>query len=782
MQYKQFLLDQFQIDAIAAIEDGKSVVVSAPTGAGKTLIAEYLIEKFLKEDKRIIYTAPIKALSNQKYRDFKGAWGQKVGILTGDVAINERAPVLIMTTEIFRNMLMNDLEALEGVMYVIFDEIHYINDIERGVIWEESIIFAPPEMRFLALSATIPNAASLGGWISHIKKQEVQVISYHQRPVPLRQYVYDDKNGLFPLVEFKKTLSRQQQPQKRGGYHPFPFSFYRDLIKKLQQDRLLPALFFIFSREATYNFGWEAYRSFSFSTPEEREKIGRIFDTVIGDPELLQVDSIRRMKKLVLEGIGVHNAGLLPILKEAVEVLFTEKLLKLLFVTETFALGVNMPAKTVVFHSLEKYDGLSFRYLMSREFFQMGGRAGRRGIDEFGVNISIIPQNLDTGEFQRITDEQLEPLESQFKLSYNTILNLIKKHSEDEIIHIINMSFHQFQSNYERIRTEEQVGKIRGSLKNHGENLFHDCRDWGNIRKYLKSKEQVDYLRKYLWEIERQVQKIRIKRLKRKKLSERDWAAAHFDQQMTHHTKLSCTSCPHLQDCLGSYKKIRQDLRDLSYFEKQLKNISQIDQVEIFHKKRKLLSELGYLSLGKITARGETGSLVYGYELIITELLYEAVFEISPEPLINMLLGAILFERPKKGELPKFRHQDPETRRTIQRARKIAHRIRSMEQSFLGEKTSPIINNEIMPLIEMWCAGRDFSELTSSFPMEEGDIIRLFRAIIDLLRQLVRVTREYEALRNKFKRCIDLMDRDIVSLSYYLKEEKPVKPEPQPAV
>jgi len=764
------LLNSLETSEISSFSFLGSVISSFPlaTGSGKTLIAEYLIEKFLKEDKRIIHTSPIKALSNQKYRDFKDDYGEKIGILTGDVAINERAPVLIMTTEIFRNMLFNDIEALDGVKYVVFDEVHYITDIDRGVIWEESIIFAPDDMRFLALSATVPNEESLAGWIQKIKGHQVDIVKHIERPVPLQLLAYDEKNGLLPLDTFKRTIKFRSKSGKGKDIRPFPFSFYKRLIEELQKNNDLPALFFIFSRGATSSFALETYRYFSFSTPDERKEIAEIFDNIIGDEKLLKIENIQKIRRLVIEGIGVHNAGLLPILKEAVEELFTRRLLKMLFVTETFALGVNMPAKTVIFHSLEKYDGYNFRYLMSREFFQMAGRAGRRGIDEYGKVITIIPRTLDKKEFLRVTSEKLEPLDSRFKLSYNTILNLIESYSPEEIENLINKSFQQYNVTHSKDILYSEL-KAADEIIDPAKNDFPPCSDVSNMKKFFSSKDKVDYTRRYLKNVDREIKKLKARHKRKKKYSERDWALKKYDEYMLIHSELMCTNCEHKEDCIKKYREFKNAKHRSQKLRKELRGFNSVDQLKLFKKKKELLTDLGYLRGNSITARGEIGTQVYGYELIVSEILFEGLFDIAPEKLINMILGAIIYEKPKKISMPRGRHADIEYRRIIKRVEKIAHRVRSLEKVHLGDKISPILSKEIMPLVEQWCDGVDFEELLDSFPMEGGDIIRLFRGIIDLLRQLIRITKEHRELCDKFKYAMDMMDHGIVSLSFYLR-------------
>lgn len=453
MNFKNFVLDPFQEDAIKSVDDNNSVVVSAATGTGKTLIADYIITKFLKTSKRIVYTAPIKALSNQKFRDFKRDYGDKIGLLTGDVSINERAQVLIMTTEIYRNMLLAKDPIVNDISYVIFDEIHYINDIERGTVWEESIIFSPDHVRFLCLSATIPNAREFADWIQQIKKHTVDVVTYLKRAVPLEHYVFDVEAGIIPVkdlerhIEVQKSGSMRMMSKKRFKEYQrdIPEPNHVDLVKELKEREDLPAIFFVFSRKACLVKAKELAKEVDFLTPQERNKVSEYIRKIIPD-NITQMPSTLAARKVLLRGIGVHNAGLLPAIKELVEILFSEGLIKVLYATETFAVGINMPAKTVCFSSLEKYDGVSFRYLNTKEYFQLAGRAGRRGIDKIGYSIVLINRRrLDIGKVESIMDKDVEPIKSQFTLSYNTVLNLVKHHTKEQIPVILRSNFGVFQ-------------------------------------------------------------------------------------------------------------------------------------------------------------------------------------------------------------------------------------------------------------------------------------------------------------------------------------------------
>ncbi|MBT7296998.1 DEAD/DEAH box helicase [Candidatus Woesearchaeota archaeon] len=423
MQYKKFTLDKFQVDAIDSIEKGNSVVVSASTGTGKTLIADYIIDKYIKKNRRIIYTAPIKALSSQKYRDFKEEYGEdKIGLMTGDIVINPQAPIIVMTTEIYRNMLITKDPCIDYISYVIFDEIHFINDIERGTIWEESIIFSPPHIRFLCLSATIPNKVEFADWICKIKNHTVDVVENVKRAVPLNHSIYDPEKG---LTDINLLIKEKKRRKKKYGRTDEDQLVHIDLIDILFEKKLLPAIYFNFSRKQCEYKAKELSKNIDFlNSNEKKEVIGKINEIVPNNLKVLKSFSL--LKKTLTKGIGFHHAGIVPKFKELVEILFGNGLVKVLYATETFAVGINMPAKTVCFASLLKYDGVNTRYLNSKEYFQLAGRAGRRGIDKIGNAIAVIDNNnLDLERIKKFTTRDIDPIISQFKLSINTVLNLV---------------------------------------------------------------------------------------------------------------------------------------------------------------------------------------------------------------------------------------------------------------------------------------------------------------------------------------------------------------------
>ncbi len=465
MNYKGITLDPFQEQAVRVVDAGESLIVAAPTGAGKTLVAEYAIEKCLREGVRALYTAPIKALSNQKFRDFSAIYGDRVGIKTGDVTLNPDAQIILMTTEIFRNTIFESPEAFHDVRYVIFDEIHYLDDIERGTVWEESIIFAPEHIRILALSATVPNLEPMAAWIRAIRPAvPLHVIIERNRPVPLRHQLFVPGLGLKQLADLK----RHETGDLRSFYQRIdpnlnPNRWRAWLIDHLAEAKRLPALWFTFNRRDCEGFSSLVNRP--LLDRDERERMLTLYDGLIRRFDLPQDATTSHLRGLLGKGVAYHHAGLLPTLKEVVERLFSTGLVRLLFATETFAVGVNMPARTVVFNSIFKYDGKRMGPIKTREHHQMSGRAGRRGIDEVGHVYSVAEwPHLRAAEIERVIEGAIEPIRSQFNLSYATLLTLWE-HLGDKIYTAAEKSFANFDAQGKGDRQlQMKVSQIRKRL------------------------------------------------------------------------------------------------------------------------------------------------------------------------------------------------------------------------------------------------------------------------------------------------------------------------------
>ncbi|KAL4400169.1 Antiviral helicase Ski2 [Malassezia pachydermatis] len=480
-----FELDTFQKQAVYHLERSESVFVAAHTSAGKTVVAEYAIALAMKHMTRCIYTSPIKALSNQKFREFKQTFGaENVGILTGDVQINPEAACLIMTTEILRSMLYRGADLIRDVEFVIFDEVHYVNDQERGVVWEEVIILLPQHVNIVLLSATVPNTKEFADWVGRTKRKDVYVISTPKRPVPLEHFLYAgkelykivDANGRFlskGVHDASDALKSKQEREaesvaghggaarggaagrgaargagrgatgrggagrgaSRGGGGgtvarrsgmATDKSLWVHLIGLLRKQSLLPVVVFVFSKRKCEEYA-DSLPNTDLCNASEKSEVHIVIERSL--TRLKELDralpQITRMRDLLSRGIGVHHSGLLPIVKEMVELLFQRGLVKVLFATETFAMGVNMPARSVVFSGLRKHDGQNFRYLLPGEYTQMSGRAGRRGLDETGVVI-IVSEDPDVHILNRMILGQSTKLKSQFRITYSMILNLLR--------------------------------------------------------------------------------------------------------------------------------------------------------------------------------------------------------------------------------------------------------------------------------------------------------------------------------------------------------------------
>ena len=462
-----FTLDPFQDTAISCIDRNESVLVAAHTSAGKTVVAEYAIAQTLRDKQRIIYTSPIKALSNQKYREFLKDFGD-VGLMTGDITINPDASCIVMTTEILRSMLYRGSEMMREVKWVVFDEVHYMRDKERGVIWEETIILLPDNCRYVFLSATIPNAKEFAEWICLIHHTPCHIVYTDYRPTPLQHYLFPvGGNGIHLVVDeksnfreenFQKAMKgigssedsndNQKSKSNKGGAAKGADSkgdIFK-IVKMIWQKRYNPVIVFSFSKRDCESLAMKM-TSIDFNDEDEKNSIEQIFNNAIAIlPEKdRQLPQITQLLPLLKRGIGIHHSGLLPILKEVIEILFQEGFLKCLFATETFSIGLNMPAKTVIFTGVRKWDGNSIRWVSGGEYIQMSGRAGRRGLDDRGIVIMMIDEKMEPQVAKGMVKGQSDRLDSAFHLGYNMILNLLRVEGISPE-YMLEHSFFQFQN------------------------------------------------------------------------------------------------------------------------------------------------------------------------------------------------------------------------------------------------------------------------------------------------------------------------------------------------
>ncbi|CAF0719337.1 unnamed protein product [Rotaria sp. Silwood1] len=513
-----FELDTFQKQAILRLENNESVFVAAHTSAGKTVVAEYAIALAQNHSTKAFYTSPIKALSNQKYCDFKKRFND-VGLLTGDVQINHEASCLIMTTEILRSMLYNRSNTLKSLEWVIMDEIHYLNDTERGFVWEEVLIMLPDHVGLIMLSATVSNAREFAEWVGRMKRRNVYVISTFKRPVPLEHFLYTGNSTstnkeLFMIIDAEQKFlernhaqavaakaARQKDRQQNFGsktrYDTLNTNQNKTLwtstIYMLRDKQLLPVVCFVFSRKRCDDY-LELVKGLDLNSQEDKHYVSQFFRQALSrlnesDRQLQQVINMQEMAK---RGIAIHHSGVLPILRESVELLFQTGRIKVLFATETFAMGINMPARTVLFDSLQKHDGKGFRELIPSEYIQMAGRAGRRGLDKTGTVIALCKGDVPSiSSLKGMILGKSAQLQSQFRLTYSMILNFLRV-AECPLEYMVSSSYSEYHSQKANARDIIAANKLRSTIEalqqsmksfytNDIKNYFNQCQQFWNI-------------------------------------------------------------------------------------------------------------------------------------------------------------------------------------------------------------------------------------------------------------------------------------------------------------
>ncbi|MGD0742625.1 MAG: DEAD/DEAH box helicase [Acidimicrobiales bacterium] len=484
----RFALDPFQLEAFDDLDAGKSVLVAAPTGSGKTLVAEYAVARALAQGGRAIYTTPLKALSNQKYADFAAEYGPaRVGLLTGDVSRNGDAEVVVMTTEVLRNMIYADADRLAGLRCVVLDEVHYLEDRYRGSVWEEIILSAPASVVLVCLSATVSNAEELAGWIEHVRGATAHVIE-ERRPIELRQhYVVGVRatHRLEILPTFvdglpnpeAAALDERSRPRARAGIvaprargravrSPVFRPRRAEVVERFAEEDLLPAIHFVFSRAGCDDAVRQCLEAgLRLTTPEERRVIRAAADDhveALSDADL-RVLGYGRFVEGLEAGIAAHHAGLVPPFREAVEDLFGAAVLKVVFATETLALGVNMPARSVIIESLSKFSGTGHEDLTAGDYTQLTGRAGRRGIDAIGHAAVLWSPYHTFGEVSALATARSRALRSSFHPTYNMTVNLVRRYTSDDAHRLVRSSFAQYLSDAPLGRQLDAVVDLLGA-------------------------------------------------------------------------------------------------------------------------------------------------------------------------------------------------------------------------------------------------------------------------------------------------------------------------------
>ena len=499
-----FELDDFQVRALDALDAGSSVVVAAPTGSGKTVVAEYAVHRALAEKRKAFYTAPIKALSNQKFNDLVERYGsQNVGLLTGDNSINPDAPVVVMTTEVLRNMIYARSEVLRDLRYVVLDEVHYLQDAYRGPVWEEVIIHTPLDVDMVCLSATVSNAEELAAWVTSVRGHTTAVI-HEKRPIELNHIYLIGNRDSGEVTILPTFVDGRPNPQaarydaepsdhddsRSNRRKPTATPKRNEIISALRHGDMLPAIYFIFSRAACD----EAVRSclqsgIRLTLPAERREISAIVEPRVAGLSArdLEVLDYQRFLAALQNGFAAHHAGMVPPFKEAVEACFVEGLVKVVFATETLALGINMPARTVVVEKLTKFGGDRHKFLTPGEYTQLTGRAGRRGIDNTGYAAALWTPFIEFEQVASLAARRTYELKSSFRPTNNMAVNLVRRYGPDEAHHLLALSFAQYQVDSELAQTNVRIDRLRREVNDARTAAY--C-ERGDIAEYIKRQQR----------------------------------------------------------------------------------------------------------------------------------------------------------------------------------------------------------------------------------------------------------------------------------------------------
>ena len=758
-----FELDEFQKEACEIINEGESVVVCAPTGAGKTVIAQHAIHRALEDNVRIFYTTPLKALSNQKYNDFGNKYGyEKVGLLTGDTSINRNAQIVVMTTEVFRNMLYGTnlgsvADNLKNVRYVVLDEVHYMNDEDRGTVWEASIIYCPTNVQIIALSATVANCDQLTDWINSVHPT-CKLVNTDFRPVPLRFYYYDSSQPykLLPLLTPSGALNNKIKPEpKQWGRNKNKKaqSPVRNVVRNLAEQDMLPAIYFTFSRKKC-DEQMEKCANLCLVTKEEQERIQKIVDEYIAENYYLAKN---KHLEYLLCGVASHHAGLLPGWKVLVEKLFQEGLIKVVFATETLAAGINMPARSTVISAISKRTDSGHRMLTASEFLQMSGRAGRRGMDEIGYVTIVGTPHQTPQDVAELVLSGANALESRFSPRYSMVLNLLQRFSLDEAKQLILKSFGYFSSNTRLAPLLAQRDALKSEID-----------EMNAFKCYcgLTNKDLINYIvlkNKYV--SNRHTCKT-IRKQEKHKNRPLTQEFLDFEQEtkdMLH--KMQACNC----DTCKLYKKHAKNLEILERYEARLRKLDK--EIEIqkdyfwnnFLNHRSALIEMGYLKDDYPTERGVTVSQIRAEnELYYAEILFSNVLEgLSPAELASVICSVATEEMrmDNYAQIP----LSPNVRKTLNLIRNIRKKVDRVQKN--NNVDEPMyINSFFAPLIEMWVNGAEWESIINEVDIGEGDIVRVFKRTVDVLRQICTIDNMPDWLVFTAREAIDNIQREPINI------------------
>ena len=804
-----FDLDPFQLDACQSLEAGHSVLVAAPTGAGKTIVAEFAVHLALAEPRaKVFYTTPMKALSNQKFSELGAEHGaDKVGLLTGDSNINSSARVVVMTTEVLRNMLYADSPLLRDLTYVVMDEVHYLADRFRGAVWEEVIIHLPPEVRMVSLSATVSNAEEFGDWLQAVRG-DTDVIVSEERPVPLEQHVLV-RSKLLDLFEtstlvqgegsdarvnpeltrltasqdraagsyrhqtvgrpgkgkrrdFDRTQSRGAPP---SGDRLFGDRMGRgDLVKLLRSRNLLPAIFFIFSRVGCDAAVEQVARSdVRLTEGWERDEIRSIVEErcrAIPDSDLAVLgywgwlDGLER-------GLAAHHAGMLPIFKEIVEELFQRKLLKVVFATETLALGVNMPARTVVIEKLEKFNGEARVQLTPGEYTQLTGRAGRRGIDVEGHAVIQWTGGVDPRAVASLASRRTYPLHSSFRPTYNMAVNLIQQFGRTRTREVLEQSFAQFQADRAVVDLARRVRKQEESLGGYEQAMtchLGDFREYSSLRRELSDLERKNARAEGRGPGEHESRGERDRRQRQ---------IADLRKRMKQHP---CHACAEREAHARWAERWWRLKRETDQMRSQISGRTGA-VAQVFDRVTDVLSELGYVvaSTGggdgelEVTPSGRVLMRIYGErDLLVSECLRRGIWDDLDAPGLAALASSLVYEPRRESESGERGLPRGAFRAALEATEAVWEELSALEVHHrLPEGTAP--SPGLALATQKWAQGAALDVVLRDAELAAGDFVRWMKQAIDLLDQLSIVADG--PLGRKARQAIDGIRRGIVAYS-----------------
>jgi ATP-dependent RNA helicase HelY len=781
-----FELDPFQVAGCVALEDGDGVLVAAPTGAGKTIVAEfavYLAMSSVRE--KVFYTAPMKALSNQKYNELVDVYGpDEVGLLTGDTAVNPRARVVVMTTEVLRNMLYAESPLLTDLSFVVMDEVHFLADRFRGAVWEEVIIHLPQEVRLVSLSATVSNAEEFGDWL-HAVRGRTRVIVSEERPVPLEQHVlmrtklvdlFDatrSASGGTPRVNPEliqmarsggRTLSSRQlqdvgRRHSRGGA-PRAFGMPRSELAGMLGDlNLLPAIFFVFSRAGCDAAVRQAMRDgVRLTEAGERQEIRAIVEErcrTLLDEDLAVLGYWEWLEGLE-RGVAAHHAGLLPAFKEVVEELFQRKLVKVVFATETLALGINMPARTVVLEKLEKFNGESRVPITPGEYTQLTGRAGRRGIDVEGHSVICWQEGLDPQAVASLASRRSYPMNSSFKPTYNMAVNLIERFGRERTRTILESSFAQFQADRAVVDLARKVRQQEESLSGYERAMRDDTGASGDVGEYAAIRRQISDLEKSGARPGDQSAKQRERR-QREIVDLRRRLKAHPAHTSPRREELSRWA--------ERWWRLKRQTEQL-----QAQIASRTGAVaRIFDRVTEVLLAEGYLETaedGEVqpTMHGRALARIYGErDLLLAESLRRQVWSGLDVPAFVALATVFVFEaRREEGVVSDHLLPRGPFREAWNRLEGLWERLDDLERAH-GLPGSTVPSVGLCAAMYRWARGGALDAVLREADLQAGDFVRWTKQVIDLLDQISQVG-EGKTSRTA-QQAIDAIRRGVVAYS-----------------